>query len=261
MKESTLTDTPELLHYAVDAGVATLTIDSPANRNALSRPLMDSLLEKLQKALDDDAVRVIVLAATGTVFCSGVDLKDVPGPGQLSMPGMIGEVIKLLYGAAKPTIAKIQGHIRAGGIGIASACDIVVAVDRATFAFSEVRIGVTPSVISVSVLPRIGITRAHELYLTGEPFDAAAAERYGLVNKVVAPDEIDAAVTAYCESIRKGGPNALAAIKEMLRQAPFASPEEGVLWTLGFTDRIFASPEGREGISSFFEKRPPKWLE
>ncbi len=247
----------ELVHLDVAAGVATITLDSPDNRNALSAQVRRELLAHLDTAIGDDAVRVLVLTHTGRVFCAGMDLKESRGAGAQNqgvneVPAILGR----LWASPKPVIARVAGPARAGGVGLVAACDIAIAAQGATFAFSEVRIGVVPAVISVTVLPRLLPRAAHELFLTGETFDAARAVTVGLVNASVPADGLDAEVARYAEMLRLGAPGALAATKAML-QAPgmedrFAAMQE---LSAGF----FAGEEGQEGIRAFAEKRTPAW--
>lgn len=238
----------ELVTLTIERDVATVALDSPENRNALSRTLLEQLDARLREALADEAVRVVVLSHTGPVFCAGADLKDPPGPGA---PVSLPDVLNLLWTAPKPVIARVGGHARAGGVGLAAACDITVASPTATFAFSEVRIGVVPAIISLVTLPRLGHTQALELYLTGEAVDGARAAAIGLVTVVA--DDLDAAVADYVAKLRLGAPNALAATKRLLR-APldFAELERLSLTT-------FAGEEAAEGMAAFREKRPPRW--
>jgi methylglutaconyl-CoA hydratase len=240
----------ELVRLDVERNVATVTLDSPANRNALSRTLLEQLDARLRDALADDAVRVLVLSHTGPVFCSGADLKDPPGSGAaVSLP----DVLNLLWTAPKPVVARVGGHARAGGIGLVAACDIAIAARDATFAFSEVRHGVVPAIISLVTLPRLGQARTLELYLTGDTFDGARAAEIGLVAAVA--DDVEATVDEYVDKLRLGAPGALAATKRLLR-APldFAELERLSLET-------FAGEEAREGMAAFAEKRAPRWAE
>ncbi len=240
----------ELVRFHVERNVATVTLDSPANRNALSRMLLEQLDARLRDALADDAVRVLVLSHTGSVFCSGADLKEPPGPGAtVSLP----DVLNLLWTAPKPVVARVGGHARAGGIGLLAACDVAVAARDATFAFSEVRLGVVPAIISLVTLPRLGHGYALELYLTGDTFDGARAAEIGLVAAV--SDDVDATVGEYVDKLRLGAPGALAATKRLLH-APldFAELER-------FSLETFAGEEAREGLAAFAEKRAPRWAE
>ena len=251
----------ELVHLDVASGIATITLDSPHNRNALSAQLRRELSDHLSTAIGDDAVRVIVLTHTGPVFCAGMDLKEALGPdstgqGVREFPA----ILEALWHAPKPVVARLAGPARAGGVGMVAACDIAIAVDTAGFAFTEVRIGVVPAIISVTVLPRVLPRPAHELLLTGETFDAARAERIGLINRAVPADELDAEVTRYTDMLALGAPGALAATKQVLLEQPGPSMSETFDAMLALSARHFASDEGQEGIRAFAEKRPAAWV-
>jgi methylglutaconyl-CoA hydratase len=255
-----MTDTRpgELVHLDVAARVATLTLDSPANRNALSAQLRRELLAGLDRAIADDEVRVVVLSHTGRVFCSGMDLKEARGTDAAGQGvNEFAAILERIWTSPKPVVARIAGPARAGGVGLVAACDIAVAAEDATFAFSEVRIGVVPAVISVTVLPRLLPRAAHELFLTGETFDANRATEIGLVNSAVPGFDLDAEVHRYTEMLRHGAPGALAATKELLRGDGgmgelFAAMQE-------LSAKFFAGDEGQEGMRAFAEKRPPAW--
>jgi methylglutaconyl-CoA hydratase len=251
----------ELVHYTVDTGVATITLDSPHNRNALSAQLRRELRDHLATAADDDAVRVIVLDHTGPVFCAGMDLKEAGSAGS-STDGVneFPEILTQLWTSAKPVVARLAGPARAGGVGIVAAADIAVAASDATFAFTEVRLGLVPAVISVTVLPRLLPRAAHELFLTGEKFTAARAVEIGLLNAAVPASELDAAVRRYTDMLTLGGPTALAATKEMLRRVRSADLADDFADMLELSAGFFAGAEGQEGIAAFAQKRPPKWV-
>jgi methylglutaconyl-CoA hydratase len=254
--------TDELVHLDVVAGVATITLDSPANRNALSARLRGELLAHLTTAIEDDGVRVIVLSHTGRVFCSGMDLKESRGAGaQDQGVGEFPAILERIWASPTPVIARVAGPARAGGVGLVAACDIAVAAETATFAFSEVRIGVVPAVISVTVLPRLLPRAAHELFLTGETFDARRAELIGLVNNAVPGFDLDAEVHRYTEALRLGAPGALAATKAMLRQERPAAISEQFAEMQELSARHFAGEEGQEGMRAFAEKRAPSWAQ
>ncbi|MEY7971230.1 enoyl-CoA hydratase family protein [Saccharomonospora xinjiangensis] len=251
----------ELVHYTTAAGVATITLDSPHNRNALSAQLRSELAAGLDRAIDDDAVRVIVLSHTGPVFCAGMDLKEAKGAGA-GQQGVneFPALLQRLWTSPKPVVAKLAGHARAGGVGLVAATDIAVAAESATFAFTEVRIGVVPAVISVPVLPRLNARAAHELFLTGEKFDARRAGEIGLLNAAVPVDELDAAVDRYVTSLTLGGPTALAATKNLLQGETARTMPETFERMLALSAEFFASEEGQEGITAFGEKRKPNWV-
>ncbi|SFP75925.1 methylglutaconyl-CoA hydratase [Geodermatophilus dictyosporus] len=248
----------DVLQVSVERGVATLTLDSPANRNALSRALRARLREALDAALADDGVRVVALDHTGRVFCSGMDLSEAAGAGAGDQGVReLPELLERIWTAPKPVVATVRGPARAGGVGLLAACDVVVAGASATFAFSEVRLGIVPAVISAVVLPRVLPHVAHRLMLTGEVFDAAAAAAGGLVDLAVPDDEVDAAVEAQVRALAAGSPWALAETKRLLRAGGLRGSFDDLL---DLSARAFAGEEGQEGIAAFREKRPARWV-
>jgi len=241
------------------AGVTTLTLDSPANRNALSARLRRELLTHLDAAIADPASRVIVLTHTGPVFCSGMDLRESAGAiagdqGVNELP----RILETLWNSPKPVIARLAGPARAGGIGLVAACDIAVAVDTATFAFSEVRIGVIPAVISAVVLPRLAPRAAHELLLTGETFDARRAVDIGLLNRCAPAAELDLQVARYVDMLLLGAPGALDGTKRLLRRTR-ATLRDDLAALTTISAGFFAGQEAQEGMAAFREKRRPVW--
>jgi len=251
----------ELVHYSVARGTATITLDSPHNRNALSAQLRRELSASLAKARGDDEVRVIVLTHTGTVFCAGMDLKESRGAGADDQGvNEFPAILEQLWTSPKPVVARLAGPARAGGVGMVAAADIVVAAREVSFAFTEVRIGVVPAVISLTVLPRVAPRAAQELFLTGEAFDAERAERIGLITAAVDADKLDAEVDRYVNALAHGAPHALAATKELLSSPQPPTPSAGFAEMIALSARFFASDEGQEGIRAFAEKRKPAWV-
>ncbi|MGH8875751.1 MAG: enoyl-CoA hydratase-related protein [Stackebrandtia sp.] len=251
----------DLVTYAVDRGAATLCLNSDANRNALSTPLMRQLLAHLETAAKDDAVRVVVLGHNGRVFCSGADLKETAAAREAGeIPAsLLTEVLARLWEFEKPVIARVGGPARAGGLGLVAAADIAVCAAEATFAFTEVRIGVIPAVISATVLPRLRPRDAAELYLTGTVFDGRRAEAIGLVTRAVPAVDVNIAVAGYAEDLLKAAPGALAGAKRLLRRGGGdIGAELDELSAL--SAEHFLSEEGREGVAAFTEKRDPKWM-
>ncbi|HEX8632362.1 MAG TPA: enoyl-CoA hydratase-related protein [Catenuloplanes sp.] len=254
--------THELVRTAYGRGVAILTLDSPANRNALSSALMTQLLTALAAAEAEPEIRVVVLSHTGPVFCSGADLAETAAArtaGELPVR-MLGRVLVALAECPKPVVAQVGGPARAGGLGLIAAADIAVCAQEATFAFSEVRLGVIPAVISATVLPRLHPRAAAELYLTGEVFDGRRAEQVGLVTAAVPAATLDEAVGSYCAALVRGGPNALAGTKALLRRQPETTLRDEVEALSALSADYFGSDEGREGVASFREKREPRWV-
>lgn len=251
-----------LVRYEVAGGVATLTLDSEHNRNALSVQLMSELLAGLHAAIADDTVRVVVLSHTGRVFCSGADLKATQAASNASdLPvASLPEILRAMWESPKPVVARIAGPARAGGLGLIGAADIAVTAEEATFAFTEVRIGVIPAVISATVLPRLAPRAATELFLTGDTFDGRRAATIGLVTSAVPADTLDAEVERFVASLVRGAPKALAGAKELLRRPAAASLQTELDELSTLSVAYFTSDEGREGIASFREKRDPSWV-
>ncbi len=252
----------DLVQTVTAAGVTTMTLDSPANRNALSTALLGKLLTDLAAAAADPECRVVVLSHTGPVFCSGVDLRETAaaGPGDRLPAEMLADVLAVLWEFPKPVVARIGGPARAGGLGLIGAADIAVCVRSATFAFTEVRLGVIPAVISATVLPRLAPRAAADLFLTGDVFDGARAAAIGLVTAAVGENELDGAVSGYCASLLRGGPLALAGTKQLLRRTADPSIRVDLSDLANRSAGHFKSAEGREGVAASREKRDPDWV-
>jgi methylglutaconyl-CoA hydratase len=248
----------ELVHLDVDRGIATITLDSPRNRNALSAQLRGELASQLDAAFADEAARVIVLTHAGTVFCSGMDLKEASGGAVAGQE--FPRILESIWMSPKPVVARLAGPARAGGLGLVAAADIAIAADTVSFAFTEVRIGVVPAMISVTVLPRLLPRAANELFLTGEAFDAARAVAIGLINAAVPAEQLDDEVRRFTDMLALGAPNALAATKDMLRMSRPESMSDDLAQMLELSGRHFGSDEGREGMAAFLEKRKPSWV-
>ncbi|MCX6433570.1 MAG: enoyl-CoA hydratase-related protein [Actinobacteria bacterium] len=256
--------TDEPVRYGAEGGVATITLNRPEQKNRLDAAGMAALTDHLASAAADDAVRVVVLTATGNTFCAGADLSaaasgDAEGFAG-SGPDALVRVLTAMLEHPKPIIARIQGHVAGGGNGLVAACDIAVASSDARFAFSEVRVGVAPAVISVVCLQVMHRRDAQELLLTGERVDAGRVLRAGLITAVAAPENLDAMVANYVRGLMAGGPQALAGTKDLLRRVPELAQGEAFELTAGVSAGFFASTEAREGMTAFLEKRPPAWL-
>ncbi|WP_433430868.1 enoyl-CoA hydratase-related protein [Nonomuraea sp. CA-141351] len=247
-----------LVHKDLARGVATITLDSPPNRNALSVRLLADLADRLHWALAEPEARMIVLTGTGKVFCSGADIKEQKASGA-PVTASFPEILTLIWDSPKPVICRLNGTARAGGLGLVTACDFAVAPLTASFAFSEVRLGVVPAMISVPVLRRVEPRAAAEYFLTGEVFDAARAAEIGLISRAVPEEELDATVARYAELLIQGAPEALAITKRLVREVPGMPFEEGLRRMTELSAERFTSEEGQEGIAAFREKRPPKW--
>ena len=251
-----------LVGYDVALGVATVTLDSPGNRNALSTALLAELVDALRAALADEAVRVIVLSHTGPVFCSGADLKETAAAvaaGELPI-SRVGEVLELIWQSPKPVVARLAGPARAGGLGLVAAADLAVCTTAATFAFSEVRLGVIPAVISATVLPRLSPRAAAELYLTGATFDGVRAAEIGLVTAAVPAEALDETVRGYVAALVRGAPRALAGAKQLLQRPKADTLSDEIEALTAISVSYFGSPEGVEGVLAYREKRDPSWV-
>jgi len=257
-----MTDT--LVRAELAGGVATITLDSPHNRNALSSALVTQFLSALADAQADPACRVIVLSHTGDVFCSGADLKEaaaVTSSGGAVSAGGLGDLLTAIWESPKPVVARVAGKARAGGLGLIAAADIAVGLAEATFAFSEVRLGVVPAVISATVLPRLTPRAATELFLTGDSFTGARAVEIGLLTAAVPVAELDQTVARYVASLLRGGPAALAATKRLVAQGRTYAPTPDRLAELAaLSAEFFGSAEAHEGLLAFLEKRAPNWV-
>ena len=251
-----------VVHYSVEGPVARLTLDSPDNRNALSKALVSQLRQGLCDASDDSAVRAVVLGHTGGTFCAGADLSEASGGDAAETVAHnareLTSLLRSILEMPKPVIGAIDGHVRAGGLGLVGACDIVVAGRSSTFALTEARIGVAPSIISLTLLPKMSARAAGRYFVTGEKFGADVAAEIGLVT--VAVDDVNAAVAELTAEIAKGSPQGLAASKR-LTTAPILNAFDRQAEALTRQSaELFVSDEAREGMLSFLQKRPPNWV-
>ncbi len=244
----------EVVHHSVERGVATITLDSPSNRNALSRQLINELHAGIDAA-EAAAARVIVLQHTGNTFCAGADLKE-RSSGPVDSGGMVG-VLRRLSDGATVTIAAVDGAVRAGGVGLMASCDLVVVARDTTFAFTEVRIGVAPAIISVPILARVNAALLAAPFLTGETFDAADARAMGLITHI--SDNVAATVATLVDGVLQGAPGAVAATKALLRRVPTLSRDAAYIEMQVLSEHLFQSHEATEGIGAFRERRAPSW--
>ena len=248
----------DLVRYESADEVATITLDSPATRNALSSVLLAQLREALAGALSDPGCRVVVLTGADPAFCSGADLKESrTSPGAAS--GLFPQVLQLIWDSHKPVVCRVNGSTRAGGIGLVAACDIAVASQSATFAFSEVRIGATPAIIAVPCLRRMEPRAAAGYFLTGETFDAQRAAEIGLLTGAVPKIQLDEEIARYTDLLLRGALGALAATKRVLREAGSMPVATGLARMAELSAARFASEECRQGMAAFAEKRAPSW--
>jgi enoyl-CoA hydratase len=254
-----------VVHVDMDDAIATITLDSQHNRNALSRQLLAELHQALDTAEAAEA-RAIVLTHRGPAFCAGADLKERSSQaatdrdsdsGSNSDSNPFVEVLVRLMDTERPTIAAVDGAVRAGGIGLMAACDLVVVAASTTFALTEVRIGVAPAIISVPILRRVAPTRIAAAMLTGESFDAHEARSMGLITHVSA--DVAATVEALTAGILAGAPRAVAETKRLLRTVGAMDRTAAFQEMARLSNALFESAEAAEGMAAFAAKRPPVW--
>ncbi|MFE4605556.1 enoyl-CoA hydratase family protein, partial [Kitasatospora indigofera] len=239
--------------------VTTLELDSPHNRNALSTRLMAELTAGLAAAAADPAVRAVVLGHTGKVFCAGADLSEATGSDPTVGPRGLVDLQRALLDCPKPVIAVIDGHVRAGGLGLVGAADLAIAGPASTFAFTEVRLGLAPAVISLPLRPKLQPRAASRYYLTGETFDAAEAARIGLVTE--AAEDVPGALKTLLDALRLGSPQGLAESKRLANAEVVRSFEQDADELVALSARLFGSAEAQQGMRAFLERRPAPWAE
>ncbi|GAB3792591.1 enoyl-CoA hydratase-related protein [Nocardioides ungokensis] len=245
----------ELVHYGATGAVATLTLDSQHNRNALSRRLVTELFAGLERAEADDDVRVVLIRAEGRVFCSGADLSEATAGGMDEGARRIVELQRLIATMDKPVVTRLHGAVRAGGIGIVAASDIAIAAEEATFALTEVKLGLAAAIISLTVHHRMNPRAAALTTLGGEVFTGRDAAAYGLVTTAVAADELDAEVERVCASLATGAPQGLRESKRILNRDLVARIDAHGDEMAELSARLFASDAAREAMTAFLSRK------
>lgn len=248
-------------------GVASIELDRPDQHNAFDDVLIGELIEVLKQLADDDAVRIVVLRATGKSFSAGADLNwmrrmaDYDEAQNLADALQLAELMRCLNTLPRPTIARIQGAAFGGGVGLVACCDIALASERALFCLSEVKLGLIPAVISPYVVRAIGERAARRYMLSAERFDAQQALLLGLVHEVVDEQSLDSRLQAMIETLLVSGPAAQSAGKDLILDVAGKTINQGLIEnTASRIARIRASGEGREGLNAFLEKRSPDWV-
>ncbi len=247
--------------------VARVTFNRPDVHNAFNLQMLLDLQDAFGRLGADDNIRVVILTGAGKSFCAGADLQwmreiiNYSYEQNLEESNTVADLMENIYLCPKPTIARVNGAAIGGGTGLVAACDVAVAAESAKLSLSEVKLGLVPACISPYVIRRVGESRARELFLTGERLTGARAAEYGLVNRAVPDDELDAAVDELVEKLITSGPEAIATCKELLRRVPGRSIGEIKGYTAECIAKMRVSDEGQEGMAAFFEKRKPKWAE
>ena len=255
------------LDLRFDAGVSTVTLNRPYVRNAFNQEVIAELTAVFLELGRRPEVRCVVLAASGTAFCAGADLnwmKRMAGYSReenLDDATALARMLEVIYECPKPTIAKVQGDVYAGGLGLVAACDIAIAADTAHYCVSEVRIGLIPATISPYLIRAMGARAAHRWFLTAERFGAAQATACSLVHEAVPAGDLDARVAALARTLVQAGPEAVKACKKLLHDVAGQEMSDSLLEdTAERIADIRVTPEGREGIGAFLDKRKPNWL-
>lgn len=248
-------DAPDLVRYEVTGEVATVTLDSPHNRNALSRRLVQGLFDALDRAGGDPGIKVVVIRSAGKVFCSGADLSEASAGSMEEGARAMVEMQRRIVALPQPVVVRLQGAVRAGGLGIVAAADIAIAEERTTFALTEVKLGLAPAVISLTVLPRMTSRAAAETCLRGEVFDAVAAARMGLVTRAVPAGDLDDEINATCASLASGAAQGLRETKKLLNRDLLARIDAHTDEMARLSARLFGSQEAREAMTAFLTRK------
>ena len=255
-----------MLEVTKHGAVARLTLNRPELRNAFDDALISSLTRTFVEIGKDPSVRVMILAGNGPAFCAGADLnwmKRMAGYGydeNLADAGALAQMLATLDRLPKPTIARVHGPVFAGGTGLVAACDIAVGTPEAKFCLSEAKLGLSPATISPYVMRAMGEREARRYFLTAEVFDAAEAFRIGMLSLLVPADELDDSIDSLVKHLMAGGPEAHAKIKALIRAVAGRKPDDAlVAETAKHIAEIRGSPEGKEGIAAFLEKRKAAW--
>lgn len=249
-----------------NGAVLTIALDRPEKHNAMTPTMIQSLTKAFKAVEARDDIRVVVLTGNGRSFCAGADLGFMRQAAEFSFAENVADgeaIFDLMHTidqCTKPVIGRINGAAIGGGSGLVSCCDIVVSVARAKFGFSEARLGIVPAVISPFVLARIGVVNGRELFLTGERFNAEHAYKVGLVNYIVAnEEELNEKVQERVEALLQAAPGAQTAVKTLINQVAYQPKATMRHYTTNLIAQRRASAEGREGMSSFLQKREPFW--
>ncbi len=254
-----------LLETSPDGTIATLTLNRPAVRNAFNSTTITELQRAFLDLGQDPEVRFVVITGAGKMFCGGADINWMRASRDFTLDknrrdaAAMATMYRTLARLPKITLARVNGPCYGGGVGLVAACDLAIAVDSASFAFSEVNLGIIPAVIAPHVMAKLGYARTLEYFLRGTPLNAHKALEYGLLTKVVESDGLDEAIAGQLKELRTSAPLACTEVKALLRQLPWTPPERVDDLTVGIISRLRSGPEGQEGLSAFIEKRKPEW--
>lgn len=255
-----------MLQVDIQGSVARVTLNRPEVRNAFNDDLIVQITQAFTSLGQNAQVRCIVLEASGVAFCAGADLNwmrrmaDYTHAENLADAAQLAEMLRVIHTCPKPVVARVQGDVYAGGMGLVAACDMVASVDTAQFCLSEVKLGLVPATISPYVIRAMGERAAHRYFLTAERFDATEALRLGFVHAVVSGEALDATVDEWVQALCSASPNAVATCKQLLHGVAGRPVDAGLIaQTVECIADIRASAEGKEGVQSFLQKRRPGW--
>lgn len=255
----------ETIEIQRDKDVVTVILNRPEVHNAMNEKLMKELTSCFKELSKDDKVRIIILTGKGKSFCAGADLNWMKSMAKYSKEENIKDsrllldLYEVIYSCPKPVIGRVNGHAFGGGLGLFAVCDIVIAIPDCKFAFSEVKLGIIPAVISTYIVRRIGLSNMKRLFITGERFNSEYANEIGLIDYVVPEDEIDERIQNYVELLRSSGPNAIKEVKKLVDACEKMDVEKYKEHTVNKISELRVSDEGQEGINAFLEKRKSKW--
>lgn len=256
--------TYEVIQVAQGEGVATITLNRPDKRNAISFPLVDELMAALD-AIEQSAAQVMILTGADKAFCAGMDLEELKSlvgkthDDNVKDSARMAEMFRRIYEFPKPTIAAVNGAAIAGGTGFATMCDFTLAVPEAKFGYTEVRIGFVPAIVSSILVWQVGHKIARDLLLSGRIFDAVEAHRYGLVNEIVEPGRLMTRARELAAQLLENSPSSVRATKKLINSFIAVQLDEQIAEAIEDNARIRTTADFREGVSSFLEKRKPKW--
>jgi len=255
------------LKTSLDKGVFTVELFRPEVRNAFNDELISELSDAFTKAASDQAIRVVVLRGTGTIFCAGGDLKWMQASIGMSAPQNLEDTRKLarmfamLNACPKPVVGLVQGAVIGGGVGLASICDYVISSRETVFSLAEVRLGIIPACIGPFVLAKIGESHARAFFMSAERFNAERAREIGLVHELVEkPEDLDKACSRITKNLLQCGPNAMAAAKRLVRDLKQMKSDDSLEYVAKVLADLRVTPEGQEGLKAFLEKRKPNWI-
>jgi methylglutaconyl-CoA hydratase len=256
--------TYQTIQLTSDAGIATITFSRPEKRNAISFQLLNELLAALDE-VESSPEHIVILTGAGKAFCAGLDLDELKSLAGKSNAENIEDstrmahIFRRLYEFPKPTIAAVNGAAIAGGTGLATMCDFTLAVPEAEFGYTEVRIGFVPAIVSSMLVWQVGHKISRDLLLTGRLFDSAEAHRYGLVNEIVAPENLIARARELAARLMENSPSSMTATKRLINGFIGPQLDKQIAEAVADNARIRTTADFREGVASFLEKRKPRW--